>query len=177
MFLRQSKIYRYGLCLSWVALSITLSLSVHGQSNSRRLSPTIPRSFERQLIARLNLFTEYQRVGEWDKVALMLIDSVNGEKLTEEQKEHRLALIKARPVISFVPEATVESTANLSRQLNQREWQILGCAEYRDNARTVRFRAMVFAQLRMGQWVFTGFSKSLYPDSQVKLSCTDGEVN
>lgn len=176
MFFRQSKIYHGCLCVSWLLLSAIFSLNVPGQAKRKRLSHTIPLRLERQLVTRLDLFTEAQSAGDWEKVASFLVDSVNEEKVTGAQRERMLELIKERPVISFVPETTVESTVNARRPLNKREWELLGCAEYRDNNRVVRFPARVFAFLRKGQWVFTAFSRSSYPSEQIKLSCTQGEA-
>ena len=135
----------YSLCLLSL---LPLSLSVSAQTRSKRLSPTIPLRLERQLTEQLRLFTRYQENGEWENLVPLLTDSIGEMKLTPEQVQTMLNTIKKRPVIAFVAESVVQSTANFSRPLRQREWQIQGCGEYRENDRVVRFRAMVFTHIR-----------------------------
>ena len=173
MLTRRSQAILILICTLCLLTPLPFSPGVSAQTSSKRLSRTIPLRLERQLTERLRLFTRYQQNGEWENLAPLLTDSIGEMKLTPEQIQTMLTTIKKRPVIAFVAESVVQSTANFSRPLRQREWQIQGCGEYRDVDRLVRFRAMVFTHIRKGQWVFGPIVRSFYSPDLVMLSCRD----
>lgn len=141
------------------------AVSGFGQEKKKEVFGGIPQSLQAQLIRKLDLFTQYQRDHNWEKVKSLLTDfrmssSIWKTRLTEEQIENMLKRVKESPVIKFNPKETLVSTAHLSRPLHQRDWMIWGCAEYLKDENTIISPAVIWVNLRDRQWRLSNFNIS-----------------
>ena len=120
-------------------------------------SGVIPPELEKRLNERLQMYVEYQRNNEWDKVSELLGDYLGGgskRKLSREQKGWIIAKLRERPMVGFTRQGVTFSTAILDKPVEAKWWYIEGAAEYQ-GGRGEQERAVILAYHDRGQWYFT----------------------
>jgi hypothetical protein len=78
-----------------------------------------------------------------------------GPLYSQAHKECLLEQMKAMPMLSFVTERTIFSTATLSIPAANRWWGLVGAAEYKTPSGIVKSTAQITAYRDRGEWYFT----------------------
>jgi hypothetical protein len=168
--LHQKKSLCRGTLILSCLLLLTFTTLTSAQVIDRRklASMGVPRHLLPSLKQRLAQFIEYQRTEQWDKLPQYLVDfyfySLDKEQpsYTPDQIRHSIERLKETHIISFTPLETAASTANQYLPLNKRMWQIWGCAEFKETAKTLKTEALIIARYLNQSWVFStiGLMKS-----------------
>ncbi len=138
-----------------VTIFVALSNVSFGQNKSSSHSPlaAIPVDLQSDLVIRLNLFTEAQKNGQWDKVADLMGEYRNialNERYTDKYKECVIEQIKFSPMISFTPIYSLASTAILNYSPEKRWYALNGVGEFKTEAGIIT-RETKFAVYRNNQ--------------------------
>ena len=143
----------------------------------------VPRSLRPLLVHRLQLFVDYQRTEQWDKMAELLVDFHFGEtrrqkvKYTEDEKNQTVDIIKKQGIEDFKPQQIIFSTLNLSSPLSRQEWDVFGCAEYELNGRPVKGMAQIRVYCQNRKWVFGYFELHLDRERSIPTPCENAWYN
>jgi len=139
-----------------LAIVLTVTAPATGQRKGFNIYDAggVPRSLQQSLVERLTLFTEFQRIGAWDKVAEMLGELSNGvsrSKYTVDQKQWVIERLKEKPMIRFAPKEVSFSTANMNLPLRLRWWYVEGEGEF---LHSLRERVVILSYRDRGEWYF-----------------------
>jgi len=139
-----------------LALAFSLPAAAHNRDSNIYDRGGIPRSLQPSLAERLNLFAEYQRSENWDKVSELLgpfFGERERRKYTDAQKQWMLTYMRRRPMTRFTPTLVTFTTAILSVPFSRRWWYIDGDAEYGGTSDLTR--AQITAYRYRGNWYFS----------------------
>jgi len=142
----------------------------------------IPRSSQKRLVERLQLFTEYQRKNEWDKVSELLGGFISGAsriKYSVAQKEWIIERLQEKPLISFAPKNVSFSTAILDLPLARQWGYVEGDGEFINSGAASKEKAVIAPYRDEGEWYFSpmvvtsfGWEPLLKPASNKALQLT-----
>lgn len=133
---------------------VTFIVSANGQNKS--LNGLTQSQFDR-LNERLNLFIQYQREQQLDKVEELLGDFYNTdprEKYSIEQKQWVMEKIKVSRVIDFDFQNFIITTRIFSFPFELRWWNIEGLAKFSSDENSVRLKSTIIAYRQNGDWYF-----------------------
>src|SRR5262245_40596121 len=159
MLVRQS-VLTIAFVLVAAACSLKMmSTSAQLSSQRRAINPNIPSELQPSLDEGLRRFIEAQANGQWDEVARLLGrfrgNSRRGFLYTPAHKECLLSQMRAAPMISFVKERVMFSTAILSEPTERRWWILEGMAEFKTASGSAKSRILMTAYRDQNEWYFT----------------------
>ena len=152
--------YRY---INWIGCSLVLAaiaLPTYSQQKDFNVydAGNIPRPWQARFKERLDLFVEYQRTKQWDKVSSMLGELNGGrdrKKYSVEERRKLIEQLSSKPISNFALNKIIFSTEILSRPLSKRWWYVLGTAEYAEGDKSVRAPTRFTAYRHKGEWFFS----------------------
>ena len=119
----------------------------------------IPRSLQSRLRKRLDLFIEYRRTKQWDKVSAMRGDFYGGynrKKYTPEDKRKVIEQqVDNRQMLNFTLEKITFSASTADLPLSKRWWYIDGIAEYLIDGKAVQRDIRFIVYFHKGEWYFS----------------------
>jgi hypothetical protein len=133
------------LVLLLACLASPLLASVKKQDD---MFAPIPATERAHFIERLNLFFEYQRTRQREKLYDLLSDTRGESKKQFLKRARNFKERKGDGFVRFQPHS-VTFIEGESR------WKIAGCGEWRIRGRTERRSSVIHASLRDGEWYFT----------------------
>jgi hypothetical protein len=123
---------------------------------------------EMNLRGQFKLFIEYQRTGQWEKVAELRGDyySKGRERIkySSEEKRRMIKQLQARPMLSLDNTRTAfgTSTDNLSLPLNKQYRGVYAFVQFCDEPNCVHIETRVSAYTASGRWFFTPLERDFY---------------
>jgi hypothetical protein len=152
------------LAFSALAMIIPAHSQTKAQKKERKAFAAIPENLRTSLVERLNLYVEYERTKQYEKLYDLLLESVAAtkglgrdayidasKKATAEK--HRSVLLKFKP------------TTTIALYLNDKDgviYQIFGTAKVDDGEEVYEMNAAIDARLINEQWYFSGVGSVIY---------------
>jgi hypothetical protein len=119
----------------------------------------IPRSLQSSLRKRLDLFVEYHKTKQWDKLSAMRGDFYGGYNRKKYTPEDKRKVIKQqvnnRQWLNFTLEKITFSASSSDLPLSKRWWYIDGVAEYLIDGKAVQRDVRFIVYFHKGEWYFS----------------------
>jgi hypothetical protein len=119
----------------------------------------IPRSLQAGLRKRLDLFVEYHKTKQWDKLSAMRGDFYSGynrKRYTPADKRKVIAQQgNSREWLNFTLEKITFSASTVALPLRKRWWYIEGSAEYLIDGKAVQRHIRFIVYFHKGEWFFS----------------------
>ena len=152
------------LAFSVLVVVIPASSQTKEQKKEQKVFAAIPENLRARLVERLNLYVEYERTKQYEKLYDLTLESVatanplsRNEYVNISKKaiaeRHRSVLLKFKP------------TSTLNFALDDKDapiYQIFGTAKVDDGEEIYEINAAIDARLINGEWYFSGVGSVIY---------------
>jgi hypothetical protein len=130
------------------------------QASDGEVDESLSNDLRIHLLDRINQFSEYQKVENWEKVDEFLGDYFFGfgwerSKYTKQQKQWMMKRLQSKKLISFTPEKIHYISSNNGLPLNKRYWMITGKISYLEDEKVIVNDIGLIAYLHNDEFYFT----------------------
>ena len=154
------KIFTITFLLAFSALIMITPTSAQTkeQKKEQKVFAAIPENLRARLIERLNLYVEYERTKQYEKLYDLLLESVatsNGSSRDEYVNARKKALAEKyrRVLLKFKPTSTLKISLD---EKGTDIYQIFGTGKIDDGKEIFEINVGIDARLINGEWYFSG---------------------
>jgi hypothetical protein len=155
--------HSHKISISWLGCLLLIIIAVPAYSQRKDWNVydagNIPRSLQTRLRERLDLFVEYHKTKQWDKLSAMrgaFYGGYNRKKYTLEDKRKVIEQQgNNRQWLNFILDKIIFSASSSDLPLSKRWWYVYGSAEYLKDGKAVQVVVKFIVYFYKGEWYFS----------------------
>jgi hypothetical protein len=158
------------LAFSVLVIIIPASSQTKEQKKERKVFAAIPENLRAKFVERLNLYVEYERTKQYEKLYDLLLESVatsnglsrdDGLSRDEYVNVRKKAIAEKRQsiLLKFKPISTLKISLD---EKDTDIYEIFGTGKVDDGKKIYEINAAIDARLINGEWYFSGVGSVIY---------------